>query len=105
MPHDRKGRLIEAGDHLRFEVSEVYDHAASRWSKRATIGRVISVTPGEGTCNVQAVHLVPSYWPLKQETITAKDTELVLKADGSEPAPEVAKEPEQLLDSRERLPQ
>lgn len=86
MPHDKKGRLIEVGDHLQFDVCESYDHAAAAWNKRPTIGRVISITPGSESCNVQAVHLAPGYWPLKQETITAKDTELVLKADGSEPA-------------------
>src|SRR4051812_23227644 len=88
MPHDKKGRLIEVGDHLKFEVCETYDYAAAAWKKRRTIGRAATVTPGSETCNVQAVHLVPGYWPLKTETITAKETELVLKADGSEPKDE-----------------
>lgn len=85
MPHDRKGRMVEVGDHVRFEVSETYDYALSAWKKRLTIGRVVSVTPGEGTCNVQAVHLVPGYWPIRMETITAKETDVALKADGTEP--------------------
>jgi hypothetical protein len=85
MPHDKKGRLIEVGDHVKFEVCERYVPERQAWDKRVTIGRATSVTPGSETCNVAAVHLAPGYFPLKQETLTAKDTELVLKADGSEP--------------------
>jgi len=86
MPHDKKGRLIEVGDHLKFDFSERYDYVRQAWDTRPTIGRVATVTPGSESCNVQVVHLVPGYWPLKTETLTAKATELALKADGSEPA-------------------
>lgn len=85
MPHDKKGRLIEVGDHLKFEVSERYDAARQAFDKRVTVGRATQVTPGSETCNVQAVHLQPSYFPIAQATLTAKECELVLKADGSEP--------------------
>jgi hypothetical protein len=86
MPHDRKGRLVEVGDHIKFNHSERYDYARQAWDTRPTIGRVTTVMPGSESCNVQVVHLLPGYWPIKPETLTAKDTELVLKADGSEPA-------------------
>lgn len=86
MPHDKKGRLVEVGDHLKFDVSETYRPATSSWDKRPTIGRVVSVHPGSVTCNVQVVHLAPGYYPIKTETISAAETEIALKADGSEPA-------------------
>jgi hypothetical protein len=84
MPHDKKGHLIEVGDHLKFEVCERYDYARQAWEKRVTIGRATAVMPGSERCNIQVVHLTPGYFPIKPETLTAKETELVLKADGSE---------------------
>jgi hypothetical protein len=76
MPHDRKGRLIEIGDHLKFK---------SYGAEAFSVGRVFSVSPGSETCNVSVVHLQPSYWPIAQACVTARETELVLKNDGSEP--------------------
>lgn len=74
--HDCKGRVIEVGDHLKFKS---FDKGV------ATIGRVAAVYPGATSCNLGAVHLVPGYYPMQQATLTASDTEIVLKADGSEP--------------------
>jgi hypothetical protein len=82
MPHDRYGRLIEVGDHLQFPI---YVEGASR----LTIGRVAGVYPGSVTCNVIAAHLVPGYFPVQSATVTAAETTLVLKADGSIPEPGV----------------
>lgn len=77
MPHDKKGRLLEVGDHVKFKT---WDGA-----HKLSVGRVFSVSPGSETCNVSVVHLQPGYWPIAQACVTAKETELVLKADGSEP--------------------
>lgn len=77
MPHDKKGRLVEVGDHVKFKT---WDGA-----HKLSVGRVFSVNPGSDTCNVSVVHLTPGYWPISQAAVTARETELVLKADGSEP--------------------
>lgn len=79
MPHDKKGRLIEIGDHVKFKTW-------AEGAERLRVGRVFSVSPGSETCNASVVHLQPGYWPIAQACVTAKDCELVLKADGSEPA-------------------
>lgn len=78
--HDRKGRLIELGDHLKFKA---WDSSAQK--ERLTIGRVGALHPGATSCNVTAYHLVPGYQPVQSATLTAKDCEIVQKADGSEP--------------------
>jgi len=78
MPHDKKGRLVEVGDHVKFK-------SWADGAERLSVGRVFSVSPGSETCNVSVVHLNPGYWPISQACVTAKETEVVLKADGSEP--------------------
>jgi hypothetical protein len=76
--HDRKGRLIELGDHLKFKV-----YAPE--GQLNTIGRVSTMYPSNKNCNVMAAYLVPGYQPVQVMTLTAGETEIVLKADGSEP--------------------
>lgn len=77
MPHDRKGRLIEPGDYVKVKAG---------YPERLTVARVSNVTPGAETCNAQGAHLVPGFFPVQPLTFTARDCELVLKADGTEPA-------------------
>lgn len=82
MPHDVKGRLVEAGDHLKCKV---YVGGA----QRPTIGRVsyVDVQSGpDATCNAMVAYLVPGYQPVQVATVTLKECELVLKADGSPPS-------------------
>lgn len=74
MPHDCKGRLIEKGDVL----------AASSWvhgGKKAAL-QVIGVSEGSDTCNVFAAHFDPR---IPGSSFNAKETELILKHDGSFP--------------------
>lgn len=76
MPHDKFNRLVGVGDHVKFKGWE---------GQRLSIGRVFYVNPGTTTCDISVVHLTPGYWPISQATITAKETELVLRADGTDP--------------------
>lgn len=76
--HDRKGRLIELGDHVVFG-------AYMPGGLRKTVGRVSETGPGNKTCNLTVAHLVPGYYPVQQATVTAAETEIVLKSDGSVP--------------------
>lgn len=78
--HDCKGRLIEVGDHLKLKA---WDSSAQK--EMPTIGRVGALHPGATSCNVTAYHLVPGYQPVQCVTVTAKDCEIVQKADGSAP--------------------
>lgn len=81
--HDCRGRPIELGDHLKFKG---YIGGA----QKMTVGQVAALYPGSTTCNLMAAYLVPGYQPVQVATLTASETELVLKADGSEPPAPVA---------------
>lgn len=74
MPHDKKARLIEVGDSLLFK-----DYAG-----KFRVGTVARVFPGAETCDVEVYYTQPSVQAVST-TITAKETELLRKADGSEP--------------------
>lgn len=78
--HDCKGRLIEVGDHMKMKG---WDSVAQK--QVDTIGRAGALHAGATTCNVTAYHIVPSYQPVQCSTVTAKECEIVLKADGSVP--------------------
>jgi hypothetical protein len=73
MPHDLKGRKIERGDYLKVH---------SNYSGKS-VGVVQSVTHGSETCNVNAAVILPG--TVQIWTVNAKDCELVMKADGSDP--------------------
>lgn len=92
MPHDKKGRLVEVGDFVKVKP---YNTA------QPIVGRVSFVNPGSETCNARVVfvdHTVPSSYedpapfrtrvsvPVREDYTQCSDMELVLKADGSEPA-------------------
>lgn len=76
MPHDKKGRLVEEGDFLRVKT---YNRA------RAVVGRVIKVNEAV-SCNAEVVW--PGLGGIDRDYCGTADGELVLKADGSEPAAE-----------------
>ena len=75
MPHDRKGRRIEIGDYVRYTPSGVAPQ----------IGRVSAVYAGQTTCNLAVTFYQPFAAPTTTST-TAKESDLVMKSDGSEPA-------------------
>lgn len=77
MPHDKHGRKIEEGDVI---VARHWVHG------REAACLVMGVCEGAETCNltVQSVQ-APLAAP---QTITAKETEILLKRDGSKPADE-----------------
>lgn len=75
MPHDSKGRLIEIGD-----VVKCLKYGGEKVSKQ--VGKVSHIYAGTETCNLQ----VATFESREGfQTVTAKESELVLKADGSEP--------------------
>jgi hypothetical protein len=73
MPHDKNGRLIEPGDVIRGKTT-----GADGYVERAAV--VQRVLPDAGTCDVVAVVTTPL-----TVSFTAKDVEIVLKANGSTP--------------------
>jgi hypothetical protein len=77
--HDIKGRLIEVGDVVK--VPNVYLGGAPR----PVIGHVSSCSPGAETCN--GMICVPQFGGTMFYTFTATESELLLKANGSEPGP------------------
>jgi hypothetical protein len=75
MPHDSKGRVIEAGDVI----------IAKHWlhGNKPAACLVIGVTEGTESCNVQASSV---HAPLQQAgSFTAKEVEVVVKKDGTIP--------------------
>jgi hypothetical protein len=74
MPHDTKGRLIQVGDYVK-----------APYGAAKAIGRVSHVWEGSSTCNLQ-IGVTTPYAGIQGTTVTAAECELVLKADGSEPA-------------------
>jgi hypothetical protein len=84
MPHDKKGRLIEVGDHVAFRE---YDG-----TPRVRPGAQ-RVNSGATTCNVETIVLAAAV-VASPRTITANDVDLVRKADGSEPVDAPASVPQ-----------
>ena len=74
--HDVKGRLIEVGD-----VVLVKD-----WnSPKLTVKKVAHCFPGSDTCNIGVFDFETRYG---QQSYNAKDSEIVLKHDGTLPVAE-----------------
>lgn len=73
MPHDIHGRKIEAGD-----VVKGFSYA----TQKKEVLKVQKVFEGTDTCNLFAHH-----FDVREAgtSLNAKEAELVLKADGSEP--------------------
>jgi hypothetical protein len=76
MPHDVKGRKIERGDFIKLKIFGC--------SGGMTIAQVSSVNEAATHCNVTASHMMPGV--TVYGTFNAGETELVMKADGSDPA-------------------
>lgn len=93
MPHDKKGRLVEVGDFVKVKPYN---------TPLAIVGRVSFVNPDTDTCNARvAFPVLPlnerfikanagalsvEFIPGKEDYTQCSDMELVLKADGSDPA-------------------
>ncbi len=74
MPHDIFGREIQKGDVV----------LATCWPDAAPAAKkVIAIAPGTDTCNLSLADFEPR---LGAQNATAKETKLILKADGTEPA-------------------
>jgi len=84
--HDKRGREIGIGDDLKIPCFK--DNVPSK-----QIAKVIALHPGSDTCNVTVVYATE--WYGVQNTLTnANETEIVLKANGSEPEePDLPKKP------------
>ena len=76
MPHDRKGRLIEVGD---FVKAKPYNY-----SKVPVVGRVTEMREGQ-TCSGQIQWVAP-FHGVRDDVFGADESEVILKADGSDPA-------------------
>lgn len=74
MPHDKKGRLIEIGDVVKAKKINC--------PQKPVVSTVITISESE-TCSGLVRYLGTGQ--LEQDYFNAKDAELVLKADGSEP--------------------
>ncbi len=73
MPHDMHGRLIEKGDVVA---------APAFYDRPKQAARVAFIYEGSDTCNLQ----VETFYPRDgRPTVTAKESELLLKHDGSIP--------------------
>jgi hypothetical protein len=82
--HDKKGRLIEKGDYVK--VPDPFQEKYPPDSAKQTIG-LVAATYGDdqnGTCNL-GLH----FFDVRkgQSSSNAKDSEIVLKHDGSDPTP------------------
>lgn len=77
MPHDCLGRLIEKNDIVK--VKE-WDQQAQKPIK--AVKKVESIYPGADTCNLTCADFEPRKC---YSVYTASESELVLKADGSDP--------------------
>lgn len=71
--HDTHGRPIEEGDVV----------AANDWSRggKRSAFKVVGLIPSSESCNLYGQH----FHPQPPFMMTAKETELILKADGSLP--------------------
>lgn len=81
MPHDKKGRLIEVGDVVKAQPYNYNDG-------KTAVGTVVAIRCGQ-SCSGDFAFLKP-YEGIKVDAFGADDAELILKADGSEPAPSIA---------------
>lgn len=90
MPHDSKGRLIEIGDWVKappYNYGEKREGSAqgSNFGKfRPVVGRVVAMREGQ-TCSGDFTFLT-QFKGNQTDAFGADEAELVLKADGSEPA-------------------
>jgi len=75
--HDKRGRKIEIGDDLKIPCFK--DNVPSK-----KIGKVIARHPGQDTCNVTVAYAT-AWYGIQNELANASETEIVLKANGSEP--------------------
>ena len=73
MPHDLNGLKVERGD---FVKAQLYTGK--------TIGVVGAISEGSETCNLTVHYLAPGQ--VMCSTVTAKECEIMMRADGSEPA-------------------
>jgi hypothetical protein len=78
--HDSKGRLVEVGATLKFKA---YD--PGQQAQRQFVGLVTGVFAGSETCNATVCR--PVFGGTLTETVTLKETELVLDASGGDPEP------------------
>jgi hypothetical protein len=77
MPHDKHGREIQVGD---FVKAKPYNY-----SKVPVVGRVVEMRTGQ-TCSGEFAWLSP--WDgVRKDAFGADESELIVKADGSDPAP------------------
>lgn len=79
MPHDRHGRLLEAGDFIKTPILNQVDHG-----KRQVVGHIKNITTSQ-QCSGQVVF--PVMGGQAQDYFNAADAELLMKADGSDPLP------------------
>lgn len=75
--HDKRGRLIEQGDFLKVEK-----FGGPKVTKR--IAEAVELMPGSDTCNLN-VAFATAWNGIQIQLVTASETEIVLKADGSDP--------------------
>jgi len=82
MPHDSKGRKIEFGDWVK---APPYNYAEKRSNDKnhPVVGRVVQMREGQ-TCSGDMVW--QSLEGLRRDAFGADESEIVLKADGTEPA-------------------
>ena len=73
MPHDKHGRLISVGDTVKTPVE---------YPNRVVVGPIMNISESD-TCSGQVKH--PVLGGMAETMFNAKDSELVLMADGSEP--------------------
>ena len=82
--HDCKGRLIEEGDVVAAkDYRRGHNGPPDHKGKRSAF-KVIGTLPGSESCNMYCLAFGGTYGQL--DTLSAKETELLLKHDGSTPA-------------------
>ena len=82
MPHDNKGRKIEFGDWIK---ARPYNFAEKKIGDKnaPVVGRVVQMREGQ-TCSGDMIW--NSLDGVRKDSFGADESEIVLKADGSEPA-------------------
>lgn len=86
MPHDNHGRLIEVGDIIKVEPSNLYP-------RRKVVGAVVSISGESQHCTGHVRYF--EWGGSERDYFDAESAEIVLKADGSEP---LAFEPGEIAD-------
>ena len=88
MPHDRKGRTIEFGDWIKAppynyaEYREAPEPTNTVGKARPVVGRVVQMREGQA-CSGDFIW--QSLEGLRRDYFGADESEIVLKANGSEP--------------------